>query len=85
MQVEYPLLRYNLFNYVYILSFYERAKSDPRFHQALEILESKLMDGKVVVENPHRKLANFSFCRKGVPSDAATAHYHEILKNLKRG
>ncbi|MFQ6096031.1 MAG: prenyltransferase [Candidatus Bathyarchaeia archaeon] len=84
MQVEYPLLRYNLFNYVYVLSFYERAKSDPRFHQALEILESKLIDGKVVVENPHRTLANFSFCRKGAPSDAATVHYHKILKNLKQ-
>jgi hypothetical protein len=26
MQVEYPFLRYNLFSYVYVLSFYERAK-----------------------------------------------------------
>jgi hypothetical protein len=84
MQIEYPLLRYNLFNYVYILSFYERAKGDARFRQALEILESKMIEGKVVVENPHRRLANLSFCRKGAPSDVATVHYHEILKNLSR-
>lgn len=81
MQVEYPLRRYNLFNYVYVLSFYERARSDPHFRQALEALESKMRDGRVVVENPHRKLANLSFCTKDAPSDAATAHYQRILQN----
>ena len=29
MQIEYPFVRYNLFYYVYVLSFYERAKGDP--------------------------------------------------------
>jgi hypothetical protein len=29
MQIEYPFLRYNLFYYVYVLSFYERAKGTP--------------------------------------------------------
>ncbi len=84
MRVEYPLRRYNLFNYVCILSFYERARNDRRFHQALEILESKMREGKVVVENPHRKLACFSFCKRGLPSDAATAHYRQIRENLGR-
>lgn len=83
MRIEYPLRRYNLFNYVYILSFYKRARIDPRFREALKILESKTVDGKVVVENPHRRLANLSFCRKGFPSDAATVHYHEVLRNLE--
>lgn len=85
MQIEYPLRRYNIFNYVFALSFYERARRDPRFHQALEIFESKLIDGEVVVENPHRRLANLSFCRKGAPSVAATTHYNTILKNVSRG
>jgi len=84
MQVEYPLRRYNLFNYVYVLSFYERARSDSRFHQALRTLQSRMRGGKVVVENPHRKLGHLSFCMKGAPSDAATAHYHEILRNVGR-
>ena len=83
MQVEYPLRRYNLFNYVYVLSFYECARADPRFRQALKILEAKTVDGKMVVENPHRKLANLSFCRKAAPSEAATAHYQEILQNVE--
>jgi hypothetical protein len=28
MQVEYPFRNYNLFVYVYVLSFYDRAKKD---------------------------------------------------------
>lgn len=82
MKVEYPFFRYNLFFYVYALSFYERAKKDPRFLEALQILESKLVNGKIVVENPNRKLAGLAFCRKGQPSDLATDRYREILDNL---
>jgi len=83
MKVEYPFFRYNLFFYVYVLSFYERARADNRFLDALNVLKSKTVNGKIVVENPNRKLANFSFCKKGEPSDLATKRYHEILDNLK--
>jgi len=83
MQVEYPLLRYNLFNYVYVLSFYDCATRDDRFLEALSMLESKL-DGRdrVVVERPHRKLAHLSFCQKGEPSELATRRYGQIKKNI---
>lgn len=84
MKVEYPFFRYNLFFFVYVLSFYNKAKEDPRFLEALRVLESKLVNGKVVVENPNSKLARFSFCRKGEPSELATSRYQEILKNLHR-
>jgi len=85
MQVEYPFLRYNLFSYVYVLSFYERAKHDARYLEALQVLESKLDErGRVVVERPHRNLASLSFCAKARPSDLATARYREVLENLKR-
>jgi hypothetical protein len=40
MQVEFPFLRYNLFYYVYVLSFYDRARDDPRYLEALRLLES---------------------------------------------
>ena len=67
MQVEYPFLRYNLFAYVYVLSFYERAKHDARYLEALKAFESKLDErGRVVVERPHRDLATLSFCVKDV-------------------
>lgn len=84
MKVEYPLLRYNLFNYVYVLSFYDYARRDQRFREALKVLQSKLVDGRVVVENPHRELASLSFCRKGFTSNAATRQYGQILRNLRR-
>ena len=35
MQVEYPMRGYGLFYYVYVLSFYARARSDERFQAAL--------------------------------------------------
>jgi hypothetical protein len=85
MQVEYPFLRYNLFSYVYVLSFYERARHDARYLEALHLFESKLdARGHVVVERPHRHLAGLSFCAKGHPSDLATARYREIVENLGR-
>jgi hypothetical protein len=82
MQTEYPFGNYNLFIYVYVLSFYNRAKEDKRFLEALHCLESKMVDGKVVVERVNRKLAGLSFCKKGEPSELATKRYHEIIKNL---
>lgn len=45
MQVEYPIRNHTLFVYVYVLSFYNRAKEDKRFLEALETLESKMLDG----------------------------------------
>jgi hypothetical protein len=83
MQVEYPFLRYNLFYYVYVMSFYDRAKNDSRFLEALQVLESKLDGrGRIVVERPNRKLAGLSFCARGRPSELATGRFREILKNL---
>lgn len=83
MQVEYPFRNYNLFLYVYVLSFYSRAKNDRRFLAALKALESKLVNGQVIVERVVPKLGKLSFCKKGEPSVLATKRYHEILKNLE--
>jgi len=82
MQAEYPFGNYNLFVYVYVLSFYNRAKRDQRFREALSVLESKLVDSKIVVERVNRKLAGLSFCKKGEPSNLGTRRYHEILRNI---
>lgn len=82
MQVEYPFRNYNLFVYVYVLSFYNRAKKDRRFLEALKTLESKIVDGQIVVERIVPKLAGLSFCKKGKPSALGTKRYHEILNNL---
>lgn len=84
MQVEYPFLRYNLFYYTYVLSFYERARSDDRYREAFRILESKLdAEGRLVVERPNRKLAKFVMCAKGEAFQLATKRYRVIVANLK--
>lgn len=82
MQVEYPFRNYNLFEYVYVLSFYNYAKKDSRFLEAFEALKAKTLDGQIVVERVVPKLAKLSFCKKGAPSPLATKRYQEILKNL---
>jgi len=82
LQVEYPFLRYNLFFYVYVLSFFGRARDDARFGEALEMLRDRTQGGKMVVENPNRRLAKLAFCRRGEPSHAATKRWREILRNV---
>ncbi len=84
MQVEYPFLRYNLFYYVYVLSFFPSARSDPRFHAAADILATKLDGGgRMIVEQTHRGLTGLAFCRRGEPSSHATRRYDEIVANLR--
>ncbi len=83
MQVEYPFLRYNLFYYVYVLSFYDAARRDPRFRMAAAALATKLdSEDRVVVEQPHRGLKGLSFCRRGQPSELATTRYREIVASV---
>ena len=83
MEVEYPFVRYNLFHYVYVLSFYEAAKADPRFREALVELESHVDDdGMLVVTRPHRALKGLEFCARGEPSPQATRRFGEIRANL---
>ena len=81
-QIEYPFLRYNVFHYAYVLSFYPAAHGTRAFDEVLALLESKLDGGGLVVENPNRRLAKLAFCRKGEVSERATRRYRELLRNL---
>lgn len=84
MQTEFPFLRYNLFYYVYVLSFYPAARQDPRYREALDALAGKLdEDGLLIIERPHRYLAKWDFCTKGQGSEVATKRWGEIQENLK--
>jgi hypothetical protein len=83
MQLEYPFRNYNIFVYVYVLSFYEKARKDDRFLQAVKILQDKLVDGQIVVERVVPKLAHLTFCKKDHPSELATRRFHEIIRNLQ--
>jgi len=82
MQTEYPFRGYNLFYYLYVLSFYPYAKRDERFLEALHQFETKLVEGKVIVERVVPKLGKMNFCKKGQASQLATKRYQEILTNL---
>lgn len=83
-QIEYPFRGYNLFYYVYILSFYDYAKNDKRFLEAFNTLASKTIDNNIVVERIVPKLAKLDFCKKNEVSILATKRYHEILNNTKK-
>lgn len=82
MQTEYPFLRYNLFYYCFTLSFYNQAKQDKRFKEVVSALDQKIVDDKLIVENPNRKLANLRFCKKGEPSELAAIRYNELKRRL---
>lgn len=82
MQIEYPFRGYNIFYYVYVLSFYDCAKKDRRFLEALRALEEKAVNGQIPVERVVPKLAKLNFCKKGEPSEIATKRFQEILDNL---
>lgn len=84
MQVEYPFRGYNLFYYLYVLSFYEQARKDARFMEAFGLFKDKTVDGQVVVERVVPKLRKLTFCQKGQTSAVATKRYQEILKNLAK-
>jgi len=82
MKVEYPFLRYNLFYYVYVLSFYDIAKNDKRFLEAYDTLKEKIKDGKLIPENPHKAWMEFDFAKKGQISEIGTKRWIEIENNL---
>ncbi len=83
MQTEYPFFRYNLFYYVYVLSFFKRARRHRCFGEALKLLENKLDSRRrMIIERPNRKMAKLNLCAKGQPSAAATRRFREIEQNL---
>lgn len=82
MQVEYPFRGYGLFYYLYVLSFYQKARQDSRFKEAFAALQEKTIDEQIVVERVVPKLRKLTFCQKDQVSVLATKRYQEILANL---
>jgi hypothetical protein len=85
MQVEYPLWSYSLFQYVYVLSFYEKARNDERFKEAYEALQNKTINGKIIVERNAPRLKDLQFFKKERVSEQATIRFNEIKANIQPG
>jgi len=83
MKIEYPFLRYNLFYYVYVLSFYHIVKKDKRFKEAFNKLKEKITNNELSPETPHKAWNKFDFAKKGKVSEIGTKRWKEILKNIK--
>jgi hypothetical protein len=81
MKTENPMLRYILLFYCHTLSRYKKARSDPRFKEAARELESRLVGGNLVVENPQKSRQGFVFARKDSPSAETTKKYRGIVIN----
>lgn len=82
MQVEFPYIRYNLFGYVHVLSFYPKARRSRAFKAAYAVLAGKRVEGSVIVEHVRPGLEGLQFCREGQPSRLATQRFAEIEDNL---
>lgn len=83
LRAEFPFWRYNLFFWVYVLSFFETARDDSRFRQAYDRLADKAdADGRMIVEHTHPRLRKLTFCAPGTRSAHATARFREIQQNL---
>lgn len=84
LRVEFPFLRYNLFYWVYVLSWYPRARGDGRFLEALAELTVHLDDeGKLVIDHRHRGLKDLAFCAPKQPSEVATRRFREIAERME--
>ncbi len=84
MKIEYPFLRYNLFYYVHVLSFYEKARNDLRFQEAFRLLKDKTKNDKLIPENPHKAWQKFDFAKKGQISEIGTKRWNEIKNNIEK-
>ena len=62
--------------------FYNHAKKDKRFREAFDVLRSKIVNNKIIVERNSPKLEKLFFCKKDEPSELATKRYKEIIKNI---
>lgn len=82
MRVEFPMVRYNLFFYVYVLSFYPHARRHAAFREAFATLQGKLVEGQLVVEQDKPALNSLSLCQTGRPNPRAARRYAEITVNL---
>jgi len=83
MKTEYPFYRYNIFYYVYALSFYDKARKDKRFVEVVSSLKSKETNTGIKVENPHKYWKDILFYNAN-ECNLSNLKYKELLENLSK-
>lgn len=85
MQLEFPLYRYNIFYFVYVLSFFKKAVRDERFKEALDVLRSKLdQEGNIIIEKTKPQLQKLGIYKAGALCNEANERFKEIIDNIER-
>jgi hypothetical protein len=82
MKTEYPFIRYNLFYYLYVLSFYEKAKKDKRFKEALKELKAKEIENGINIEHPNKNWISLLFNGSN-QCDLANKKYKQLIENIQ--
>lgn len=80
LSIEFPFLRYNLFYYVFVLSFFKSAQKDERFIDAKNALIERSKNNEIYPETPHKAWNKYSFSQKNKKSEIATKLFLEVLK-----
>lgn len=84
MQLEFPFYRYNLFYYVYVLSFYKKAIRDERFNDAFKALETKLDEkGRLPIEKTKLQLQKLGIFTSREIFEGVSNRYLEIVDNIE--
>ncbi|MBN2736315.1 MAG: hypothetical protein JXR70_04995 [Spirochaetales bacterium] len=83
MKTEYPFIRYNIFFYSYVLSFYPKALKDKRFQQVLnELMKYETQTG-IIINNPHKSWKKILY-QDSQECELANNKYVELKQNISK-
>jgi hypothetical protein len=83
MKTEYPFVRYNIYYYSYVLSFYKKARNDKRFKEILSQLIDKVTDDEIEIENPNKNWKKLLY-KNNKKCDLANLKLKKLFDNLKK-
>jgi hypothetical protein len=85
-KLKAPLFWYDILHVLDVLSLFEWAKTDRRFKQMLEVVETKAdRDGRYIAESVWTAWKDWDFGQKKIPSRGLTYFVQRILKRLNQG
>ena len=81
MKTEYPFIRYNIFYYTYVLSYYQKALKDKRFQQVVYELQKNETKTGIEINNPHKNWKKLLY-QDSLECDLANQKYIELKQNI---